>query len=200
MAKEKAQAVRLRRVIDGDTVEVELNGGWLQSPQPTRIRLWGIDAPEASQPLGAQATKGLQKLLGSRRRLYLEIIATDQYQRVVGVLHPDPPSKDPKKDQSYNRRMLAAGWAYAYMLSGPRQQPYQEAEAQARQRRRGVWKAKAGSKAGEVPRAYRQRRQRQAAAGRRWRWYLLALLALALLSGYAWWFIDKQLLPGILGS
>ena len=199
MANEKAQAVRLRRVIDGDTVEVELSGGWLQSPKPARIRLWGIDAPEASQPLGAQATKGLQKLLGGRRRLYLEIVATDQYQRSVGILHPSPP-KDPKKDQSYNRRMLAEGWAYAYMLSGPRQKAYQEAEAQARQRRRGIWKAKAGSKAGEAPRAYRQRQQRKAAAGRRWRWYLLALLATALAGGYAWWFITKQLLPGTFGS
>lgn len=193
-----AQVVRLNRVIDGDTVEVQLEGGWLQSSRAARIRLWGIDAPETGQPLGDRATRHLRRLIGRRRRLYLETVATDQYSRAVGIIHPGKPEgKQP--DNSYNRRMLADGWAYAYMLSGPRREAYQEAEAQARRRRRGVWKEKAGSRKGEIPREFRQRRRRRAAAGRRIKWYLAAALATAATGAYAWWFITQQLLPRLAG-
>ena len=61
-----AQAVS---VIDGDTLR----------PGSERVRLWGIDAPEAATPTGAAATRHLSALVGAPppgaltcTRLYLD--------------------------------------------------------------------------------------------------------------------------------
>ena len=70
-----AEKHTLKRIIDGDTVE--LTDG-------TRIRLHGIDTPERDQPYGKQATRQLDKLLG--RTVYVEEKDTDRYGRVVAVL------------------------------------------------------------------------------------------------------------------
>ena len=56
-----AEKHTLKRIIDGDTVE--LTGG-------TRIRLHGIDTPERDQPYGKLATRQLDKLLG--KTVYVE--------------------------------------------------------------------------------------------------------------------------------
>jgi endonuclease YncB( thermonuclease family) len=71
-------------VIDGDTIEIH----------GTRIRLWGIDAPESSQlcrgddsllyQCGAEAANGLDAFV-ARRPVECRPIGTDQYGRTVAA-------------------------------------------------------------------------------------------------------------------
>jgi micrococcal nuclease len=67
------------RVVDGDTF-------WLRVPDsadPVIVRFEGIDAPEACQPHGAQATAALtEKLLN--RQVTVKQVARDEHGRVIG--------------------------------------------------------------------------------------------------------------------
>jgi endonuclease YncB( thermonuclease family) len=71
------------RVVDGDTIEIE----------DQKIRLWGIDAPEAAQrcteggalyPCGLDASRALSKLIG-RKPVSCTRGDTDRYGRMVAV-------------------------------------------------------------------------------------------------------------------
>src|SRR5262245_44703814 len=71
-------------VVDGDTLEI----------QGTRIRLWGIDAPESSQlcrgedssqyRCGAQAANDLDAFI-ARRPVNCSLVNLDPYRRTVGT-------------------------------------------------------------------------------------------------------------------
>lgn len=50
-------------VTDGDTLTVEGSAG-----ETVTVRLWGIDAPETSQPFGAEATAVARQEAGQARR------------------------------------------------------------------------------------------------------------------------------------
>lgn len=69
------------RVIDGDTFDI--NG--------TRVRLWGIDAPEMRQTCtngyqaGIQASATLTALLSGRSQLACDQVDTDRYGRVIAI-------------------------------------------------------------------------------------------------------------------
>ena len=115
--------VGLASVIDGDTVDV--NG--------QRVRLFGIDAPEASQtcgaiPCGQQSTDAMRGLIGGR------VVAcdpgdTDRYGRIVAVCHAG--------DQDINAWMVASGWAMSYVRYGA---DYAVLEGEARQSEVGIWR------------------------------------------------------------
>jgi endonuclease YncB( thermonuclease family) len=74
------------RIIDGDTLEIH----------GTRIRLWGIDAPESSQlcrgedseqyRCGAKAANDLDAFI-ARRPVSCIPISLDQYGRTVAILY-----------------------------------------------------------------------------------------------------------------
>ncbi len=62
------------RIIDGDTFYLE--------GVETRLRLWGVDAPERKQPGGAEATEALTALVAGRT-LACEEMDRDRYRRIV---------------------------------------------------------------------------------------------------------------------
>ena len=75
------------RVVDGDTIEID----------ETRIRLWGIDAPELAQrcsedgtpyPCGLDAAQALRKQIG-RKSVRCVRGDTDRYGRMVGLCSLD---------------------------------------------------------------------------------------------------------------
>lgn len=173
----KAKKVRLNRVIDGDTVEIIQSKGFFHRTEKTRIRLWGIDAPESNQKGGEEATKHLARMIGSRQSLRLEEIEEDQYGRTVAIIHP----ARPRQDRSYNYRMIKDGHAECYLLSGEYEDLYRNAEQEARARRRGIWK----DDNRERPTHFRRRqREREAAMQRFWtRVILYGALAAALAVG-----------------
>ena len=147
-----AQRVKILRVIDGDTLEVETGGGLMQKSQRTRIRMYGIDAPESSQKGGPESTRHLERLIGSHRNAWMNASATDQYGRTVGLVYP----KRGKPQNSYNFRMVRDGQAWVYMAGAADRSRYEEAEAQAKAKRRGIWK---NQKSQQAPWAYRRRRK-----------------------------------------
>lgn len=118
-------------VIDGDTVEI---GG-------ERIRLEGIDAPEADQTCnggwfgtwkcGRAATEQLRWLTGGRR-VDCESAGRDKYGRVLGWCSAD--------GRDINAEMVRTGHAWAFVRYSTR---YQSVEADARKAKVGIWKGDA---------------------------------------------------------
>ena len=132
----KTQTVRVNRVIDGDTVVVTIGGGLLRRSHQERVRLYGIDAPESKQRGGTQSARHLRRMIGSGRGTRMETRDTDQYGRTVALIYP----RNPSPENSYNLQMVQAGHAHCYMLSGADQAPYQQAQRDAQEHRRGLWK------------------------------------------------------------
>ena len=72
-------------VIDGDTVLFKPDHFGAASRAFMKVRLAGIDAPEANQPHGEAATRSLRDM-ALKQRASLEIVATDSYGRKLGRL------------------------------------------------------------------------------------------------------------------
>lgn len=114
-------------VVDGDTIDV---GG-------ERIRLEGIDAPEAAQlcqradgedwPCGRTAIKALRALIGNND-VVCDSHGSDKYGRVLAVCYAD--------GRDLNASMVKAGLAWAFVRYS---QIYVNEEAQARQALAGIW-------------------------------------------------------------
>ena len=153
-----SESVRVINVVDGDTVDV-VPANARRGGEPTRVRLWGIDAPEWQQPLGSEATRALNELFRDARGvLRMEVFAYDQYARALGLLYWDRDGRG----QSINRAMVGLGYAYASRhrqgASFRKELGFDAAETEARRRRDGVWGLSGGER--ELPWAYRSR-QRQ---------------------------------------
>jgi len=117
---------RVIRVADGDSVSVTLGR------ETVRIRLWGIDAPESDQPWGEEATeRATEALLGER----VEFIwhDTDRYgRRVCEIILPD--------GENFNETLVREGLAWWYRYFAPEADHLREAQLEAMEARRGIWK------------------------------------------------------------
>ena len=129
-----ARRVRIRRVIDGDSLEVKYAGLFSFLRRPFPVRLYGIDAPELAQPYGQEARKQLQSLV-RHGGIRMESMATDRYGRTVGLLY-----RRRRRNQSVNVEMVRSGMAWWYRRYGGRELGFPEAETEAKRRRRGVWR------------------------------------------------------------
>ena len=129
-----ARRVRIRRVIDGDSLEVKYAGLFSFLRRSFPVRLYGIDAPELAQPYGQESRKQLEALV-RRGGIRMEVIATDRYGRTVGLLY-----RRRRRGQSVNAEMVRSGMAWWYRRYGGRDLGFPEAEAEAKRRRRGVWR------------------------------------------------------------
>ena len=182
----------MTRVVDGDSLEV-VRRRWfnfIMKPKPFPVRLYAIDAPELSQPYGAESREQMRRL--ARGALRLDSVNNDRYGRVVGVVY----RRNRKK--SLNHMIVAAGLAYSYQRYG-KLDGIDEAEARARKRRLGIWKSgESQTRPWEHRRASGRRRHKK----RRWRLRLavmLAALAAAVL-GLQWlWQSWGETLRAILG-
>lgn len=107
---------RVTRVIDGDTLEAEIDLGFHVSFTVT-LRLAGINAPEtkgAERPRGLAATRSLDSLItdltGGTRQVTVRTQkdVTEKYGRYLAVLMAG--------DVNLNDRMLADGHAVPFMV------------------------------------------------------------------------------------
>lgn len=115
-------------VIDGDTLEIA----------GQRVRLEGIDAPEADQTCGGgwfgtwkcgrTATAALKWMTGGRR-VECESAGRDKYGRVLGWCTAD--------GRDINAEMVRGGNAWAFVKYSTR---YEKLEAKARSAKVGIWK------------------------------------------------------------
>lgn len=133
------------RVVDGDTIDVG----------ETRVRLEGIDAPEAGQTCnrkwfgrwacGHEATAALHRLT-DQRTVSCDPRGTDKYGRVLAVCYVD--------GRDINAQMVRRGYAWAFVKYS---QSYVREEALARTEGVGIWQ-------GQSEPAWEYRAKRWAAA------------------------------------
>ncbi len=128
---------RVVRVVDGDTVDVMVEGG------EDRVRLIGFDAPETHSPnepvqcFGADATHRAEQLLAGQE-VWVELDPTqgvrDRYGRLLAYLWL-------ADGRLFNLEMISEGYAFEYTYNRPYkyQAEFQQAERNAQARQAGLW-------------------------------------------------------------
>lgn len=118
-------------VIDGDTIDI------LDESKTThRIRLAGIDAPERRQAFGARSKQTLSEMVYGEM-VTVDTDKMDRYQRYVGKVLLDG------RDVNLELVRLGMAWHFkAYEREHPMadRTSYSDAENNARQARRGLWR------------------------------------------------------------
>lgn len=111
------------RVHDGDTFALA----------DAKYRIWGVDAPELDQPWGIAAREVLRQLLASGE--ISTVRKGKSWNRTVVQCSAG------EKDVALE--LLKMGLAWYLPKFAPRRQDYREAEAEAREAKRGLWSDKA---------------------------------------------------------
>ena len=119
-----AADLRVVRVSDGDTFT-----GLDAENRQIKVRLHGIDAPEAKQAFGTVARKALADLI-AEKTVSVEEVDRDRYGRVVGRVTVG--------GKLVNAEMVRAGMAWRY-VQFDRQNEFGTLEEDARRHRRGLW-------------------------------------------------------------
>lgn len=133
------------RVVDGDSIECSFGGRF------ERVRLYGIDAPELSQPGGSESAENLEAIIRRSGSLTMEVMDYDHYDRLIGLIYPT----SSHRRNSLNLRMVREGQAYAFTRFGGAELGIRMAEQDAKASRRGLWRH--GKDGGERPWDYRSR-------------------------------------------
>ncbi|MEM6852921.1 MAG: thermonuclease family protein [Planctomycetota bacterium] len=115
-------------VSDGDTITVLVNR------EEVRVRLEAIDAPETGQPFGDRAKRVLSDAVFGKT-VAVEVTGEDRYERKLGFVY----IRRRGEPVSVNRAMVAAGMAWHYVAYSDDEE-LAEAEAEARKKRRGLWR------------------------------------------------------------
>lgn len=133
-ASARAADARVVRVIDGDTVVLQIGA------EQERVRLIGMDTPERKDPLGPQATAFVRALLpvGTAVSYVTDVDIRDRYDRMlayVWVGAAGPPNT------MLNARIVEAGWA-RIMTIPPNVRHvdlFLRLQREARAAKRGMW-------------------------------------------------------------
>lgn len=118
------------RVIDGDTIEVEIDG------EEYRVRYIGIDTPERGEPYYEEARGANQKLVGGQEvRLERDVTDRDKYDRLLRYVYVD--------GIFVNLELVRLGYARVYPKHKYPDNKYyevlKEAETEAKRAGRGLW-------------------------------------------------------------
>jgi len=133
---QSGELVKVVRVVDGDTINVEING----KVEP--VRYIGIDTPETVDPrkpvqcFGVEASKKNKELLeGKTVRLETDITDRDKYNRLLRYVWLD--------DILINQKLVEDGFAksYSYPPDIKYQDKFVAAEKKAREDKLGLWTA-----------------------------------------------------------
>lgn len=137
LVEQQGKTAKIISVIDGDTVEVEIDGDL------HKVRLIGIDTPETKHPskpvecFGHEASKFLTDLVGGKSvRLQSDSSQDDQdkYDRLLRYIFLDDGT-------NINLKMVSDGYAYEYTYQTPYQyqSEFKDAENNARKQSKGLW-------------------------------------------------------------
>ena len=133
------QSYQVLKVVDGDTIDVQING------YTERLRLIGINTPESGEArkpvecFGKEAAAKAKALLdGKRVKLEADIITQqgdrDQYGQLLRYIHlPD--------GRNFNKLMIEEGYAYEHTHDKPYkyQKEFKQAQRTAKKKKRGLW-------------------------------------------------------------
>ena len=113
-------------VADGDTITV------LSNNIETKVRLYGIDCPEKSQPYGQKAKQFVLSMV-SGKQVDVDIIDTDRYGRAVGVIK--------LSGTILNTEIIKAGlaWQYERYCKMPFCSEWKQLESDAKAVKAGLW-------------------------------------------------------------
>ena len=120
--------VTVTRVIDGDTIEVDISGTIY------RVRYIGVDTPEFGELGADEATEANRQLVeGETVWLEKDVSETDKYKRLLRYVYVD--------DTFVNAELVKQGlaWAKAYEPDTKYQDCFEELEAEAREAGLGIW-------------------------------------------------------------
>jgi len=98
---------KVLRVIDGDTVDLEVDLGFKVSFK-TRVRLAGIDTPEKWHPYGKVVTQFLKQEIEGKE-IYLDVTEKDKYGRYLAKIY-----KNRSDTMSVNNLLINQNMAKAY--------------------------------------------------------------------------------------
>jgi len=112
-------------IYDGDTFKLNENG------QIIKIRMFGIDAPEANQEHGKKAGDALRTLIDGKE-IRIRIENKDRYGRTVG---------EPWLGDSINVSlwMIKNGHGWWYKSYSKKRTDFEAAEAEAKEKKLGLW-------------------------------------------------------------
>jgi micrococcal nuclease len=115
-------------VDDGDTLDVDLQG------KTIKIRLYGIDAPEAGQQGNVSATRFLRHLV-LKHPLTIKVLDTDMFGRMHAIVIRNG------KESSVNAALVANGyaWVHAEQCWVEECRYWEKLEVQARRLKLGIW-------------------------------------------------------------
>lgn len=133
----RTETVDIKKVIDGDTVDVVTRDG-----ETERIRLLLIDTPESVHPsepvqaYGQEASEFANSYLTAGEKVMLERgnPETDKYDRTLGYLWVD--------DVNFNQVMLEEGYARVAYVFEPNTRyinEFRQAESNAQQAKLNIW-------------------------------------------------------------
>lgn len=111
------------KISDGDTITI------LQNKEQTKVRLYGIDAPEKKQGYGQKSRQFLASLIAGQM-VEIEPKGKDRYKRTLGIIH--------HKGQDINAQMVLNGYAWAYAKYS---RMYVDHEKLAREKKLGFWQS-----------------------------------------------------------
>lgn len=134
---EQKETFKVIKVIDGDTINVEIN------EKVETLRLIGIDSPETVDPrkpvqcFGKEASAKAKSLL-SGKSVRLESDPTqgerDKYQRLLRYVFLEDGT-------NFNKLMISEGYAHEYTYNIPYkyQSEFKQAQKEAGENKRGLW-------------------------------------------------------------
>lgn len=131
------ESVKIDRVVDGDTIDVELSNGHIAT-----VRLLLIDTPESvhpekeEQPFGKESSDFAKKRLKKGQTVTLEIgnPKRDKYERLLAYIWLD--------EVNFNQLMIEEGFAriaYIYEPNTKYLEEFKKAENQAEKNGNNIW-------------------------------------------------------------
>jgi micrococcal nuclease len=123
------QTATVTRIIDGDTIEVEIEG------KSYRLRYIGMDTPERGRPFFSRATEANRQLVENQTVLLeKDVSETDRYGRLLRYVYL-------QDGTMVNAELVRQG--YAQVATFPPDVKYQDTfiqlQREAREARRGLW-------------------------------------------------------------
>lgn len=137
VAEEQRKLYAVKKVIDGDTIHVDIDG------VSSVIRIIGLDTPESVDPrkpvqcFANEASKKAKELLEGKR-VGIESDSTqankDKYNRLLRYIILED-------GMNFSKLMISEGYAheYTYQIPYKYQSEFRQAEREAREAKRGLW-------------------------------------------------------------
>ncbi|KAA6224700.1 MULTISPECIES: thermonuclease family protein [unclassified Campylobacter] len=114
-------SAQVLRVIDGDTIEISYQN------EKSKIRFFGIDAPELKQEFGEESKLFLSSLIDKKQ---VEVFKKDKdkYNRILAIIKLN--------NEDINKKMVRFGYAHAYIYYSD---IYKDDEKIAKENKLGLW-------------------------------------------------------------